>query len=541
MRGKKELLLSIAVVFLLALVVRLYPISLSPYPYNIDGLGEAMMSNGMYESGGIAIPPDAGYSQSYIVEMPLLDALVAAISSFVGIEPLFLIQPIIATIGALSCVAASLVVHRVTSSTKMSLLAGMFLALLGSFVFSTTSAWKETLGITLLIIMAGLYLERRDMRFRVLLTAVLVMMTFIHHHSAVMAYLLFTFAVAGEGFLAFREKRWCRDNYMDVATASALWVIALSYYSNIDLPYYLFLRPDTDLYLFIAVAFVMALLMFMSMSGFKTNLKRYRLKALIPALATALILINYFRPIFPGLPGTDPSLMLFVLCYLILLVPMWLGSERLLSKGQRAAPLLFASLFAPLSMILFGLLRALDPTSQMIIYRTFDFLGLGLAALFGVGLVMMAKNLRKRAPVVVPLFLVILALTTPIAFQTENLFGVQNQTYGYEVDTYLLLDSMSSVRMADSDQRISTSIGWVVNFSGDSDLAYRIEAEKSMPTDRWLIVESSWTASGAQEFPLRQRVLNETAFDDFLGSMNVLVISGPYGSQMIAAMAPAQS
>lgn len=541
MRRNKELVLSMAVIFLLALVIRLYPLAFSPYPYNIDGLGEAMMSNGIYQSGTLAVPPDAGYSQSYIVSMPLMDVLVASMSAFVGIEPLLLIQPIIAVIGALSCVAATLVVHRITGNTRMSVLAGMFLAVLGTFVFVTTSAWKETLGLAMMIIMAGLYLERRDMRYRVILTAALVMMTFIHHHSAVMAYLLFTFAIAGESFLALRNKRLEKGNYVDMATAAALWIIALTYYSNIDLPYYLFLRPDTDLYLFIAVAVAMVLIMFVSMAGLKPSLKRYHLKVIIPAVASGLVVLNYFRPVFPGLPGTDPSLMIFVLCYSLLLVPIWFGSDRLLTPGQKTTPLLFASLFAPLCMIMFGLLRALDPTSQMIVYRTFDFLDIGLAALFGVGLALMAKNMRKMAPVVAALFLIVLAITAPLAFQTEKLFGVQNQTYGYEVDSYFLLDSISPVQYADSDQRISTSVGWVANLTGDSDLAYRIDAELSIPRDRWLIVETSWTTSGAQEFPLRPRVLNETAFDDFLASMNVLVISGPYGSQLIAAMVPGES
>lgn len=541
MKGHKELILPLAVIFLLALVIRLYPIAISPYPYNIDGLGEGMMANGIYDSGSLSVPPDAGYSQSYIVQMPLMDGLVAASSFFVGIEPLFLIQPVIAAVGALSCVAAALVVHRITGSRRICVLSGMFLAMLGTYVFCTTSAWKETLGLTLMIIIAGLYLERKDMRFRIMLTAVLFMMTFVHHHSAVITYLMFTFAVVAEGFLAARKKQWRWGNYADIATAVSLWILVLGYYSNIDLPYYLFLRPDTDLYLFIAVAVVMVLLMVVSMAGLKASLRRYHLKVLIPALAAGLMILNYFRPIFPGIAGTDPSLMIFVLCYIMLVVPMWLGSDRTLLPGQKATPLLYAVLFAPLSMILFGLLRALDPTSHMIVYRTFDFLDLGLAVLFGAGLVLMVKNLRRMAPVVTALFLVMLAITTPLAFQTEKLFGVQNQTYGYEVETYYLMDSISSLRTADSDQRIGTSMEWVVNFSGASDLAYRIEAERPFSNDKWLVVEDSWTTSGAQEFPLRPRVLNETVFDSFLERMNLLIISGPYGSQIIALISPDQS
>ena len=538
MKAKIKFVLPLLIIFVLALAIRLFPLAYSPYPYNIDGLGEAMLSDGIYRTGTFAVPADAGYEGSYIVQMPLMAALVAAAASFVGTEPLTLLQPLIAVIGAISCVVGALVVYMVTGSRRISTMSGMFLALLGTYVFCTTSAWKETLGLTMMIIIAGLYLKRSDTRFRILLTATLVMMVFVHHHSAILTFMIVTFAVAAEGYKAIRCRQWGLWNIVDSATVLALWIIALSFYTAIDLPYYHFLRPDTDLYLFIAVACALALFMFVSMKGERTGSKRHYLKVLVPVVGGGLMLVNYFKPIFPGIPGPESSMMIFVLSYLMMVIPMWFGSEKALVKGQASTPLLLATIFAPFSMILFGFLRALDPTSFTVIYRTFDFLDLGLAVLFGAGLIVMIHKMRKWAPVIAAVFLLVLASTTPIAFQTEGLFGVQNYTYGYEVDSYDLIHSISTTDFVDSDQRISTSIGWLYDMNCDPYLAYRIEAGSSIQSGHWLLVERSWTVDGAQEFPLKPRVIDKIDFSAFLSEQNILIVSGPQENQMIAAKSP---
>jgi hypothetical protein len=229
---------------------------------------------------------------------------------------------------------------------------------------------------------------------------------------------------------------------------------------------------------------------------------------------------------------------MFGIAYAILVIPMWFGSERMLGSDQKSTPMLLAGILAPLTMILFAFLRGLDPTSHMIIYRTFDFLDLAMAVFFAGGVLILLKNLRRAAPIFVALFLLILATTAPLAFQTQQMFGVQNQTYSYEVDSYQILKSLSNVTSIDSDQRISTSAGSLLNFSGGSDLAYRIETGRSTLDYRWLVVEMSWTTIGAQEFPLGQRVLEGQQFADFLSGKNVILIAGPTENQLIAATNP---
>ncbi len=538
MRAVKSLLLPLLIVFILAFVVRIFPAVWSPYPYNIDGLGEASFSQSIYQTGGLATPLDAGYWKSYIVKMPFLDVLIATVSNLAGVEPLLLAQPIIAAIGAMSCVAGALVVHMITESRRASVLSGMFLALLGTYVFCTASAWKETLGLAMMVVIAGLFLKRSDNRIRILLTMALLMMTFVHHHSATITYIFFIIAASGEAFLAWRGKQWSWKNSADILTGVSLFILAEVYYGDIELPYYDFIKPETDLYLLISVLLAMIILTFILLSGKTATPKRQYLKIIIPLGAIALLLLTSTRSLFTGIPTTESGVLMFGVAYVLLAVPMWFGAGIMLGPDQKSTPMLLAAILAPLTMIAFAFLRGLDPTSHMIVFRTFDFLDLGMAALFAGGVLILLKNLRRAVPVLVVVLLMILAATAPLAFQTQQLFGVQNQTYSYEVDSYQILKSLSNATSLDSDQRIGTSAGWLENFSGGSDLAYRIETGRATSSYHWLVVEGSWTSTGAQEFPFGQRVLEKQRFVDFLAEKNVILIAGPNDSQLIAAINP---
>lgn len=426
----------------------------------------------------------------------------------------------------------------VTESRRASMLAGMFLALLGTYVFCTTSVWKETLGLAMIIIVAGLFLKRDDIRIRILLTMALLMTTFVHHHSATITFLFFIIAVSGEAFLAWRKRQWSWRNSVDILTGVSLFVLAELYYSDIELPYYDFIKPETDLYLLIAVLLTMIILAFILLSGKRSGAKRQYLKVVIPAGAIVLLLMTNFRSLFTGIPTTESSVLMFGIAYVILAVPMWFGAERMLGPDQKSTPMLLAAILAPLTMITFAFLRGLDPTSHMIIYRTFDFLDLAMAVLFAGGVVILLKNLRKAVPVFVVILLTVLAATAPLAFQTQELFGVQNQTYSYEVDSYQILRSLSNATSFDSDQRIGTSASNLMNFSGGTSLAYLIDTGHATSNFHWLVVEMSWTTTGAQEFPFGQRVLEEKQLTDFLNEKNVILIAGPSESQLVAATNP---
>ncbi|MEM2839818.1 MAG: hypothetical protein QXE18_07010 [Thermoplasmata archaeon] len=530
-----RLAIPVLVVFALAFVVRLYPLVWSPYPYNIDGFVESKMAEDIFDTGSLEVPADATYSGSYVIHMPFFNSVLAMFSHIMGVGPLLFAQVFAATIGAISCVLAFLLLRIMTGSRRVALLGGLFMALLGTYVFCTASVWKENLGLLSLVLVAALFLERRDLRLRFLLTLLLVMMTFIHHHSAVMTYMFFSFATVAEGYVAMKKRAWSWHNYADVGTMFFVWPLAVIYYSGIDLPYYDFLTPDTGMYLMIAVSCAMAALMTFFLSERTRRSKRHYLKIVIPVLGAGLLVLNYFRPIFPGIAGTQEPVLVFGLVYLALVVPMWFGAESVLKPSERTTPMLYALVFAPLTMILFALLRALDATSHMIIYRTFDFLDIAMALMFAAGVVVILLKARRSFHILGASFLLLVLATTPLAFQTEQLFGVHNQTYEYEVDAFLWIETHQDDARIDSDQRLGTVYGVLTGSNGSSDLGFRIRDGRSIGDFDLVILKSSWSVAGAQQFPLGQVVLDTELIDDFLEEQDVLYLAGPADNQLIVA------
>src|SRR5216117_4521746 len=84
---------------------------------------------------------------------------------------------------------------------------------------------------------------------------------------------------------------------------------------------------------------------------------------------------------------------------------------------------------ADLALIVFGFLRGLDPGGFLLVYRAFDFLDYALAVLIGVAFVAAWRGIGRsraaRAGLGVA-FLAALLLTTPMAWNTPAVFGVQN-------------------------------------------------------------------------------------------------------------------
>lgn len=531
-----RLAIPLLVVFFLAFVVRLYPLIWSPYPYNIDGFIESAMAEGIHRTGSLEIPPDSSYADSYVVHMPFFNSLLAMFSYLVGIDPMLLAQLLAAALGALSSVLVFLLLHAITGSRRVAFLGGLFMSLLGTYVFCTASVWKENLGLLLLVLVVAFFLERRDPGLRLLLTILLVMMIFVHHHSAVMTYMFFSLATVAEGYVAMRRRSWSWDNYADIGTMFLVWPMAIMYYSGIELPYYDFLTPDKGMYLMIAVSCTMAVLMTVFLKRRAQESRRGYLKIVIPVFGAGLLVLNYLKPIFPGIAGTQEPVLAYALAYLALAIPMWFGAESALSPSERATPMLYAIIFAPLTMILFAFLRSLDATSHMIIYRTFDFLDISMALLFAVGVVVLASGLRRSMHFITVLFLLILLATTPVAFQTEQLFGVHNHTFAYEVDALLWTNSYAPGATLDSDQRLGSIYETITGSKGSTDLGFRIFHGQPVDGFDLLILKSVWTTAGAQEFPLGQVVIEPAVLADFLEELNVVYVSGPIENQLIMAM-----
>src|SRR2546427_10165986 len=102
-------------------------------------------------------------------------------------------------------------------------------------------------------------------------------------------------------------------------------------------------------------------------------------------------------------------------------------------------------LVAPVALILFGLLRGLDPESLLIVYRSVDFLDYALAILIGVAFVAAWRWLGPWRPAKAVFgagLPAALLATTPMAWATPAVLGANNVTTPQEVRALALLAAL---------------------------------------------------------------------------------------------------
>jgi len=518
-------MLAVIIVLMVAFVFRSLSLQWSTLPYNIDGLSEVRVANDIMASGNLDFPPKASYADTYVADMPILGLFVAFTCSTVGIEPVDSIQILAALLGVVAVVLALLVFRQYWPSSKGSLATVLVLALTGSFVFSAGCTWKETLGFVLVLLALYSFPLRSSLPHRYVLTSSLLLLPFTHHHATVVGFVIITFAFVFEYANWRKGPTFSQDPFTDALTIAGAWFVAILYYDTVNLPYLDYLSPRTDLYLFLAVA---SLLLIVGVKASRKDrpLSKLPIALAVPVIGALVMAYNYFRPIFPGTPAPAALIAVPFLAYLILVVPAWTGAQIALANKGPGKNMVLAMVLGPLSLILFAFLRALDDTSYTIIYRTFDFLMPAFAILVGLGFAALVKG-RERLGIAAGISLVIVcASTLPIAYSTQELFGVENQTYWFEYDAFEWFSEHDVSKVA-SDQRLSETGTRLFDIEGARGLPFDLREGLSLSRDSFFVVEGQWTTKGAQEFPLGVVVIEEQRIAGLLGDNSVVFVGGP--------------
>jgi len=257
----------------------------------------------------------------------------------------------------------------------------------------------------------------------------------------------------------------------------------------------------------------------------------------VPVVGIALMIYNYSNPIFAGTSAPSAAAVVPFLAYVILIVPAWQGAQLAFSKMGQSKNLMLALMFGPLSLMVFAFLRALDTTSFTVMYRTFDFLMLPFAIFIGLGFAMLVKG-RERLGMVAGVSLVfICASTLPVAYNSQELFGVENQTYWYEYDAFEWF-SEHDVGVVVSDQRLSDTGNRLFDLEGVRGLPFDMREGIALESGRFCVIEDEWSTKGAQEFPLGTVVVGEDKIDGVLSTSNLVYVSGSADALLLGFWVP---
>ncbi len=521
----------VLVLLVIAVLSRSLSQQWSPLPYNVDGLSEVRVADAISTTGHFTFQGSASYAQGYVSDMPVLGLVISFVTSSLGLQAVDSAQLITALLGSVAVLLVLAIFERYwRSSTRASFSTVLVLALIGSFVFSAGCTWKETLGFLLMMLALYSFHLRSKLPYGFVLVSSLALLPFTHHQATVVGFIIITFAILIE-YASKPRHLWPKDMWFyDGLLLVSIWFIAIFYYIRIRLPYLDYLSPKTDLYLYLAVALLLFVVC-VRLSRKNQSLSRLPLSLAVPAVGALFMAYNFVHPVFIGTSAPALAAMVPFMAYLILVVPAWTGVQLAFARMGEAKNLVLAMFFGPLSLIMFAFLRGLDTTSYTVIYRTFDFLMPAFAVFIGLGFAALVKGKERLGMLAGVSLVVVLASTLPVAYSSQQLFGVENQTYWYEYDAFQWMSGHGIAKVT-SDQRLSDT-GWrLFDIGAAQGLPFDLKEGISLQKGQFYVLEDQWSTDGAQQFPLGVVVVSHQTVASTLQSSDVVYVGGSPGGQL---------
>ena len=517
---------------------RLVPLLFSPLPFGIDGFALARISSDIGASGAWRI--DSSNVNSYNQKLPGFSFLWSAVASLGGLSPLAYVQLVMPLLAALSVIPAYLLGVKATGRRLGGFVAGLFVTFFGSFLLLTSSVSKESLGLLIFPVVVLMFLERRDPRKRALSVVLVVFLAFLHPLTTLLTLGMISALVVLDQRRAITRGRFRAGRFaFDLATGPALAILPWTYYSAVNLPFLGDLLAADALVLFLGIVILMtALIAPMGRPAtlrlgqrFVSPLAR---GILVPAIGVLVVLGNARNGLFAGAIGTQSGLLQMLPAIGVLAAFALAGYQLVRRTTNRANDLVVSMLVAPVALILFGLLRGLDPESLLIVYRSVDFLDYAFAILIGVAFVAAWRWLGPWPPakaVLVAGLLGTLLATTPMAWDTPAVFGVNNVTTPQEFRALALLASFGA-RNVTTDQRLADVGAMWFGYSMDSSLPVKLRDNESLASFQYALVLERWTTVGAQLHPAPNLVISTTVFEHFLAANRMVYSAGPSGDRI---------
>ncbi|MCK4717158.1 MAG: hypothetical protein KAT70_00705 [Thermoplasmata archaeon] len=386
-RRDRWLILSMGALLLLAFLVRLIPASFSSLPYNIDGfpmarIAEDIMETGRWKVGGTGLI-------MYNSKMPGMPMLIAAISSLTRAEPITTIRYLVPLIGAAAVLGGGYLTYVVTKNRLAASAACVFFAFNGFFVYLTSAAMKESLGLAMMPLAFLFFIKRKEGLNLPFLIILLLTLVLIHHLTFLLLVTMLILAVVYSIITAyFQEERYSFLKEAPTIGAIAVPSIFAWWYYNFFTLEHLVLIPSSDRVLLIFVAVLWALIgsviLFSPDISKRTGLSMLKMQVAI-AVAVGALVLNYLTSVF-GTITTSVTFLLFLIPYIVLGFFPLSGFEAFRSTTNRAKPMILAGITAPLTFMTFGVVSGLDAVSFALIYRSFNFMDLSMGVFAGIGL-----------------------------------------------------------------------------------------------------------------------------------------------------------
>jgi hypothetical protein len=522
------------IILIAAFVTRLLPLAISQYPFNNDSVTECTLASGILSSRHLDMSAGMSWFSTHSGATPAMNAVLAFISSVFGTAPLQCAQVFAAVLSVLT-VGCVFLLCRLISGSFRGGIAGSFAAvLMGTFVFTTGSAWKEMMGISLLVLLLVAYVSRNRMEFRALLLLVLVLIPLVHHLVALVALLSVAYLLCWSWFFALANGLPKRKPLEDLVVVVTPIVWASVYYSVISFDRISLVSSPIKLFIF-CVSFILVSLIAILVLSMKTHSK-WTFAPFVGAGLIAIVSLDYFGYFFRYTPSASHVYFFLVAASGFLFAMAWYGAEVILERRPVYRAVQVALIVSPLSILGYGLLGGASFVSFQIVYRTFDFVDIFVFLGIGTAFVWLHERHRRLYTTFGFITIAFLLLSFPFAYASGPLLGVRHDTQAYEVDSVRWLSEHLDSPILESDERLGHiaegTVGIVKRPALPSAMVHNVTVQ-GLPVGAVCLMEDSWTTSGVNDFPYGEVVLPARNCSWILEASNVMYCGGPATDRVV--------
>jgi len=471
--------------------------------------------------------------------MPVYSLLWSSTAQLGGLGPLAYLQTVMPFLLATAVLPAYLLGVKATGHPAAGFAAGLVIASFGSFLSLTSMGMKESVALILLPTVVLLFAERRDPRKRALAFFLLLLLPFVHQLSDFLILGMVAALVVLTHARAVQRGRFSwRSLLTDVATGPGPAVAAYAYYVAVGMPDLDAVTTPDALALFLGVTVLLSALLVRMARPVPLRPGARLVRPMgpilfVPAVAFVALWANARTDLFAGVLQTQPALLPILVAVAALVALAFLGYQLLRRTANPATDLVLAMGVAPVALVLFAFLRGLDGLSQVLVYRSFDFLDYGLAVAVGVGFAFAWRRLR-RAParlVLAAALVGFLLATTPMAWNPQAVLGVNDTTTPAEYQALAVLASLHPSNVT-TDQRLADVGRMWFGLPTDPTLPFLLQDNRTVSGPGYALVMDRWTTIGAQVHPQPNVVLSASTLAEFLAAGRIVFAAGPPGDRI---------
>lgn len=516
---------SLVIILVAAFLTRLFPLSMSPFPYNNDSLTECGLASEILESGHLKFSSETPWYGSHSGATPLLNILLAFQASWFGVDT-FQCAQLLDAIVAITTIGALFLLGRLFSgSVTGGLVAGFMGLMMGTFVFTTGSVWKEMLGMSLLVFVLYSFIRRAEMRFRILTFVILMVMPLVHHLVAAVTILVFAYLLTWSWYFALANGSPKKRHLADLVTIIVPTAWAGAFYSVASFDRLAMFSSPLTLSLFVSSFALISIVVILVLSI--RNHAKWSLAPVAGGGLLALVALDYFGFLFPYSPSASDAYFLLGIASAFLFGLSWYGTEIIVETRPVYRAVQVALAVSPLSIIGSAMLHGFSLSSQQVLYRTFDFLDIFIFIGAAVAVVELRRRHKKLYPAIASFMIISLAISFPFAYESEALLGVRHDTQAYELEGVEWLADHAQSPLLVTDERLGYIAQSTAGLTKYNALPLVIIDNRPIFVGTFYLAEDSWTTSGVNAYPEGKVVLPEWKFAKVVEAADVFYIGGP--------------